>query len=455
MFGGQQVVNIICSIARTKLVALWIGPSGIGLFGIFNSAVETIGGLSQLNMRQTAVREMAAATPHRIGAVALSVRRIALWLGLLGAAIMLCLSPWLAESSLGDSSGWTSFAWLSICVALIAVNNGEAAIFQGFRQFHKLTLCLTIGAIGGLIVSAPMFYFWRIKSIVPSIIVFYIVTWLALGFYRHKLPNPDRTMSVKQTFAIGRKFLQLGIFMTISELAVNAINYIFLAYLSRNADIDTAGIYSAGFTLTTRYAGLVFSAIAMEYFPRLASVAGHPARESAFVSNQALIALAILVPIATTFIALLQPVVRLLYSSAFLAVIPMAALAMTGTALRAVAWCMGFVIVARGDGKIFLFTEVLSAAIALTLNVLGYNIAGFVGLGVAYTLWYLLYAVIVAIVYFRCYRLSINRVVWSRLTYAIIIITVSATLAVWLSAWWCIPFVFISWIVALFTLRRS
>ena len=54
MFGGQQAVSILCSIVRTKLVAMWIGPVGVGLFGIFNSAIATFGNFAQLNLRQTA-----------------------------------------------------------------------------------------------------------------------------------------------------------------------------------------------------------------------------------------------------------------------------------------------------------------------------------------------------------------------------------------------------------------
>ena len=39
IFGGVQVLTILCSIIRTKLVALWIGPLGVGLFGIYNQAL--------------------------------------------------------------------------------------------------------------------------------------------------------------------------------------------------------------------------------------------------------------------------------------------------------------------------------------------------------------------------------------------------------------------------------
>lgn len=33
MFGGLQVINIICSVVRSKLVAIWIGATGVGSSG--------------------------------------------------------------------------------------------------------------------------------------------------------------------------------------------------------------------------------------------------------------------------------------------------------------------------------------------------------------------------------------------------------------------------------------
>ena len=130
-------MSILCSIVRTKLVAMWIGPVGVGLFGIFNSAIATFGNFAQLNLRQTAVREMASAEPDAVANLGHAVRRISLWLGLAGGLLMLILSPWLAEASLGSRQGWPSFAWLAVTIALITVNNGEAAIFQGLKQFRR------------------------------------------------------------------------------------------------------------------------------------------------------------------------------------------------------------------------------------------------------------------------------------------------------------------------------
>lgn len=53
LFGGVQVMGILCSIIRTKLVALWIGPVGIGLFGLFNNALEMISTGTNLGIRSS------------------------------------------------------------------------------------------------------------------------------------------------------------------------------------------------------------------------------------------------------------------------------------------------------------------------------------------------------------------------------------------------------------------
>ena len=47
------------SAYRIKLVALWIGAAGVGLFGLYNAAVELIAAVTQFNMRSTAVRDIA------------------------------------------------------------------------------------------------------------------------------------------------------------------------------------------------------------------------------------------------------------------------------------------------------------------------------------------------------------------------------------------------------------
>ena len=42
LFGGTQVFTILCSIIKTKLVAIWLGAEGVGIIGLYNNTVEMI-----------------------------------------------------------------------------------------------------------------------------------------------------------------------------------------------------------------------------------------------------------------------------------------------------------------------------------------------------------------------------------------------------------------------------
>ena len=35
LFGGTQVFTILCSIIKTKLVAIWLGAEGVGIIGLY------------------------------------------------------------------------------------------------------------------------------------------------------------------------------------------------------------------------------------------------------------------------------------------------------------------------------------------------------------------------------------------------------------------------------------
>lgn len=75
-------------MVRTKLVAVWIGALGVGLFGVFNTVLDLLGNFAQMGMNTVAARELAANTARSERArYILMVRRICLSLGLLFALL--------------------------------------------------------------------------------------------------------------------------------------------------------------------------------------------------------------------------------------------------------------------------------------------------------------------------------------------------------------------------------
>lgn len=422
IFGGVQMMGIMCSIIRTKLVAMWIGTVGVGLFGLFNNALEMLNIATNLGIRSSSVRDISQAAEQKdsslIARIIAVVRKWSLWLGLGGATLTLALAPVLSEVTFGTQDHIWGFVALSIAVLLMALTNGEQAVFQGLAQLKKLARITVLGTVSGLLVSIPLFYFLREDSVLPSIVA-YAVANAAFAIILRNREYPAVKVTRNETLTMGREFVKLGVFMTIGNFVTILATYIFNAWLNNRAGTGEVGLYQAGYTLINKYTGLILTALGMEYYPRLARVAQSRIKLRVFVSQEINIALLVMVPVIAGFVLLRQPIVYILYSEDFMAILPFISWGMMGIIFRAVSWSMAFVILAKGSGKVYLLTETLSAVAGLALNIVFYNEWGLVGLGYAFTVWYIIYTAIIAVVYFCYYHLHLSRRCMATLTWAI------------------------------------
>ena len=92
IIGGSSIINIAIGIVRTKCMALLLGPSGIGLMGVFGSILDLTQSIAGMGVNGSGVRQIAEAVgsqdSRRIAITALVLRRTAIFLGLMGAAFL-------------------------------------------------------------------------------------------------------------------------------------------------------------------------------------------------------------------------------------------------------------------------------------------------------------------------------------------------------------------------------
>lgn len=222
--------------------------------------------------------------------------------------------------------------------------------------------------------------------------------------------------------------VRFGVAMSVAAFATNGSALLFLSWLNREATTAEVGYYQAGYTLLVRYMGIIFVALSVEYYPRLSACIRSARRTQTFVSHETLLLMRALAPMVVLFILARPLIVRLLYTSEFEVVVPMIGWGVQACAFRGVAFAMAYTILARGDGRTYVATEVASAAVGLGLNILFYSLWGLAGLGMAYALQYVIYAAMMAYVYFVRYRMRLARgaAAWTALTAALALATLLA-----------------------------
>lgn len=417
---GVQALTMLCSVIRNKLIAVWIGPVGIGLVILYNSVTDLVGVTSRLNIDQSSVREIAAASddPARIS---YTVRMWSLALGLLAWLFMCAASPVLSQWSFGDTSHWLQFCILGCCPFLFTIAVGYQAVMKGLRQFGRLARVNLSATLSALAVSVPLIWWLRADSIIWVIVTYTVCQFVCSYLLRVRLPRVR--MNARQVWQAGRVFISLGAAITIGSAMTYLCNYLFVLFMNDSASTGQLGLYQAGFTLINSYVGVFFTGVWIEYFPRL-SAAVHSRRATEItVSHRIATTAWILIPVMPLFMACDDLIVRVIYAESFLGMIPFITLGMAAMGLRAASWCIQHTVLARGDGKIYVLTEAVSAVICLAVNTVSYARWGFYGLGVSYIVWYGLFLLLVWWFYrhFYGYRLR-GRVMFPALAGTIIAI---------------------------------
>jgi O-antigen/teichoic acid export membrane protein len=175
LFGGVQFLTIIISIIRTKLIAIFIGPAGMGIITLLNSAINVLSGISGLGIETSGIKHIASNYKNNdlssVAKIAAIVKKLAVFTGILGCLLTIFLSTWLSQLTFGNSNHSFSFIFISVTLLFKQLMVGELVILQGLRRMRLLAKANFYGNLYGLVFSIPLYYYYRIDAIVPTIIV--------------------------------------------------------------------------------------------------------------------------------------------------------------------------------------------------------------------------------------------------------------------------------------------
>lgn len=416
IFGGVQFVTILISIFKLKVIAVWLGTSGLGLMGLFVTAIGLIFAITNLGLQNSAVRYIADAQgkndPSLVSQIVKAIYRWVIVTGFAGALITIILSPLLSRWLFQSSEYTISFILLSSVVFLMGIYNGHYATLQGTRHLKLLAKANVFGAISGFVCSVPFFYFFGKSGIVPAMVLTALSTTVVSVLFAKKVNLIPVSQTYKESFYLGLNTAKLGTAMAITAITVLLVEFTVKAFITRQGGVNNVGLYQAGWALNASYLGMVFGAMGKDYFPRLSQSADDNIVINKLVNQQSEIAILILAPLIMVMIVFMPILIRTLYSTEFLGIVPMATWLMIGSLVKAGSWGISFVFLAKSDVKIFLFNELGINFIILPAYLFGYIWFGLAGIGYAFTFNYTIYFIWVGIVAYRKYGVKYNSIFW-------------------------------------------
>lgn len=396
LFGGVQIIVIFFSILRTKAAAVLLGPSGMGIVGLFTSTLDFFGSATNFGLATSAVRSISSQNSQEndpsFGRTISIIQNLAWITGLVGLCVVVLLSPLLSRLVFGSDSYVWAFIFLSLTLFLNQVLAGRMALIQGVRKLSLLAQITVFNSIFSVLITIPLYYFYGQQGIVPALILISLASLFGVLYFSRQLSIPHIKVSFLQSLKEGKEILKLGFFIGLSGFFSLGSAYLLRLLINRIGSLEDVGLYNAGFAMINTYVGLVFTAMATDYFPRLSENSSDKVRFSETVNHQMEVAILLLGPILCLFIVFINPIIVILYSKAFVLINEMLLWSALGMLFKALGWCLGYIILTKGSSTFFLKNELFALIYQFLLSVAGYYFFGLKGLGYAFFAGYLLYA---------------------------------------------------------------
>lgn len=413
LFGFVQVFHIVTKALTNKAVAILIGPSGMGIIGLFNSSIGMIRTGAGLGISQSAVRDVSEAkgsnNVDRFSLIISITNKIILFTSVMGVLLTVILSPLLSRRAFGNGDYTLSFIALSVVVGLSVYTDGQLAILKGMRQLRSLAKASMWGSFIGMIVSLPLYYIMGEDGIVPSLIVAAFIAFSFSSFYVRKINFKKQKLKIKDIFAGAKPMIIMGSALMLASFLSYTADLIVSSYIRSVGGIEEVGLMAAGTTIMTGYFGILIKALTTDYYPRISAVNHDNTKLQKELNNQATVSLLLCCPLVVLFLLLLPQFIQLLYSKDFLAIEGFVKIGMIGTLITIVSNQVDMILVAKQKTKIFTLIAIVYRILQVIIGIVLYSQWGLIGMGVTLALLGSIHMSIMGAIVYKWYGIVFKR----------------------------------------------
>ena len=413
LFGGVKVFQIVVGIVKNKLVAILLGPVGMGIVGMLTSTTSLIGTFTGLGLSTSTVRDISVAystgDEYRIGKVVSILKKLVWATGILGALVTLLFSNYLSIWAFGNEDYATAFKILSILLIIDQLTIGKTALMQGTFHYKYMAQASLYGSVLGLIISVPLYYQWGNNAIVPVIILSSFASLILSCLYARKIRITTVKVSLRDILTDGRTMIVLGVVLAATSAFRLGGTYIQRAFVSNYGSIADVGLFVAGSAIVTQYIDVILGAMSNDYTPRLSAISKENELFVETINRQMKLMVTITVPFILLFLIFGKELILILYTAEFLSITSMIEWMMLSMFFRAISWCLSFSFVAKGESKSFFWNETICTIYSLLFSIAGYYFAGFLGLGLAFLITYICYTMQMVVLAMRTFDFNFSK----------------------------------------------
>jgi len=400
--GLSTIVKLLSGLVINKIIAIYIGPAGIGLIGQFQNflAIITTVGNGAINSGVTKyVAEYNEIESKRRNDLISSAFLIAFVCSIIVGLITIIGSAFFSQLILQTKEYSSIFKYLGITLIFISFNSIFLSILNGLKEIKTYIIINIVSSIMSLIIMVYLTVEYGILGALFSLVIVQSLI-LLITIIAYKKIKLNLTFTINKNFnkIYYQKLLAFSLMTFVAVISGSATQILIRNHIINYFSIVEAGYWQSVWMISTMYLLIITTAFSTYYLPRLSEI--HILSE---LRKEIITGYKVILPfvfIAALSIYLLRDIIILiLFTPAFNSMRNLFAYQMIGDFFKMASWSLAFLMIAKAKTKLYILTEIIFSVTLYILTMIFMNISGLVGVTHAYALNNLLYLITMCITF--------------------------------------------------------
>lgn len=400
--GIATIIKMGTGLISNKIVAVYLGPSGIALLGQFNNFIGmatqfATGGFNAGVTKYLAEYRGDEEKQKEILSTGLKTTLITT---LIVALVVFIGADYFGKTILQTGKYKSLFYIFAVTLVLFTLNGFFISVLNGYKEFKKIVYVNITTSFVGLAIAVLLIITYGIwGALLGLILSTTLISFVTFGFVYSSNWFKVKNFTSKITWEGLRK---LSKFTAMSFTSIFAVIYIQLTirtYIINHLSIQEAGIWQGVVKISDIYLSIITTTLGYYYLPRLSEIKDKiELRKEIFKGYKFLLPVTVL---SALMVYLLRSfIVSILFSAEFKEMEGLFFFQLLGDVFKIASWLLAYLMLAKSLTKIFITTELVFGVGYFGLVYLFMKFWGLQGTVIAYSFNYFLYLVLF-IIFFR------------------------------------------------------
>lgn len=388
----STVIKIITAFLVNKIIAVYVGPSGLAIIGQFQNFIAIVSTFANGSINNGIVKytsEYYDDNEKRINILSTSIY-ISIICSIIVSFLIILFHDYLAKSLLNDVKYSSIIFIFGFTIIIFSLNSFFVSVLNGYKEIRKFIILNILSSIVGLIFTAALATLFGLYGALLSIataqtVVFFVTIFFVTNSSWFKWSNFIRGVDKESLLKLSKFSL-----MAIATALTSPVSQIVIRdYITHTISLDAAGFWQGVWRISDIYLMFVTTSLSVYYLPRLSEI-----KEDSELRHEIFNGYKIILPTvaAIAFIVFLirEPIIHILFTDKFIQMKDLFAFQLIGDFLKIATWLLGFIMIAKSMTRWVIFVEVFFSLSFVLLTIFFTSNNGLIGVTYAFALNYLL-----------------------------------------------------------------